>query len=134
MNVLCAIRCRNTHCLSEDMAEEASCDDRSRFVYCCIESGRPGRAPGVPPRSLWRPIPALRQRVEALLKVLRERRQLPRISASPTPTLSTGSAPSTEVTGTVIGPYKLLQPIGEGGMGTVYMAEQTAAGAARRSR
>ena len=27
--------------------------------------------------------------------------------------------------GTVIGPYKLLQPIGEGGMGTVYMAEQT---------
>ncbi len=27
--------------------------------------------------------------------------------------------------GTMIGPYKLLQPIGEGGMGTVYMAEQT---------
>src|SRR5262249_3644428 len=25
----------------------------------------------------------------------------------------------------MIGPYKLLQPIGEGGMGTVYMAEQT---------
>ena len=27
--------------------------------------------------------------------------------------------------GTVIGPYKLLQQIGEGGMGTVYMAEQS---------
>src|SRR5438105_3022282 len=27
--------------------------------------------------------------------------------------------------GRVIGPYKLLQQIGEGGMGTVYMAEQT---------
>src|SRR5437870_7611091 len=27
--------------------------------------------------------------------------------------------------GTIIGPYKLLQQIGEGGMGTVYMAEQT---------
>src|SRR5204862_2593858 len=27
--------------------------------------------------------------------------------------------------GSVIGPYKLLQQIGEGGMGTVYMAEQT---------
>src|SRR5262249_61117181 len=26
--------------------------------------------------------------------------------------------------GAVIGPYKLLQQIGEGGMGTVYMAEQ----------
>ncbi len=27
--------------------------------------------------------------------------------------------------GTVIGPYKLLQQIGEGGMGTVFIAEQT---------
>ncbi len=30
-----------------------------------------------------------------------------------------------ETPGTVIGPYKLLQQIGEGGMGAVYMAEQT---------
>src|SRR6266542_2366868 len=35
------------------------------------------------------------------------------------------SCPPTEVPGTVIGPYKLLQRIGEGGMGTVFMAEQT---------
>ena len=41
------------------------------------------------------------------------------------PTASMASASPTEVSGTVIGPYKLLQPIGEGGMGTVYMAEQT---------
>src|SRR5688572_23310919 len=34
-------------------------------------------------------------------------------------------APATEGPGTTIGPYKLLQQIGEGGMGTVYMAEQT---------
>ena len=33
--------------------------------------------------------------------------------------------------GTVIGPYKLLEQIGEGGMGVVYMAEQTARSAAR---
>jgi serine/threonine protein kinase len=32
--------------------------------------------------------------------------------------------PPGEGPGTVIGPYKLLQQIGEGGMGTVYMAEQ----------
>jgi serine/threonine protein kinase len=31
----------------------------------------------------------------------------------------------TECAGTVIGPYKLLQQIGEGGMGVVFMAEQT---------
>jgi serine/threonine protein kinase/regulation of enolase protein 1 (concanavalin A-like superfamily) len=34
-------------------------------------------------------------------------------------------APATERPGTVIGPYKVLQQIGEGGMGVVWMAEQT---------
>ncbi len=40
-------------------------------------------------------------------------------------TCATPMGPGAEVSGTVIGPYKLLQQIGEGGMGTVYMAEQT---------
>jgi serine/threonine protein kinase/Flp pilus assembly protein TadD len=39
---------------------------------------------------------------------------------------SVADLPSTsEGAGAVIGPYKVLEPIGEGGMGTVYMAEQT---------
>ncbi len=36
-----------------------------------------------------------------------------------------GDQPPLEAPGTQIGPYKLLQVIGEGGMGVVYMAEQS---------
>jgi hypothetical protein len=37
----------------------------------------------------------------------------------------TADEPVTEGTGTVVGPYKLLEQIGEGGFGVVFMAEQT---------
>jgi serine/threonine protein kinase/tetratricopeptide (TPR) repeat protein len=38
---------------------------------------------------------------------------------------TTDHGPITEQAGSIIGPYKLLQQIGEGGMGVVFMAEQT---------
>ena len=46
-------------------------------------------------------------------------------TVAPRPGDETAAAVGLEAAGSVIGPYKLLQQIGEGGMGTVYMAEQT---------
>jgi serine/threonine protein kinase len=53
-------------------------------------------------------------RVEALLRVHDQERSF----------LEAPAASIREGPGTVIGPYKLLQQIGEGGMGTVFMADQ----------
>lgn len=69
----------------------------------------------------------LRQRVLELLK-LHDESHGP-IDAPPAiaPTIEMpGKSVAAEKSGTVIGPYKLLQQIGEGGMGAVYMAEQSA--------
>src|SRR6188472_2506049 len=44
--------------------------------------------------------------------------------SSSTVTAAHGSRQGIEDPGTVIGPYKLMEQIGEGGMGVVYVAEQ----------
>jgi serine/threonine protein kinase len=65
---------------------------------------------------------ALRTRVEELLRAHQEAGAF--LGGAEKQSV-TRDLPITECLGTVIGPYKLLQQIGEGGMGTVYMAEQT---------
>src|SRR4029077_13272451 len=68
--------------------------------------------------------PELQRRVRELLSC--HEGSLGLLDAPPPGLGSTVDMPATsELPGTVIGPYKLLQQIGEGGMGTVYMAEQT---------
>jgi serine/threonine protein kinase len=65
---------------------------------------------------------ALRKQVEVLLRQHDELGSFLESPAGPPPTGA--HEPLTEGPGAVIGPYKLLQQIGEGGMGVVYMAEQ----------
>ncbi len=62
--------------------------------------------------------PDVRVEVESLLRHLDRETVASLQAASPT------SIPNSEAVGERIGPYKLLQLIGEGGFGSVYMAEQ----------
>jgi serine/threonine protein kinase len=66
--------------------------------------------------------PEVRRNVESLLAAYGAGEFLE--APAPDPTISAEKPTHSEGPGTVIGPYKLLQAIGEGGMGRVYMAEQ----------
>jgi len=63
----------------------------------------------------------LRQRLEELLAAHDQAGSFLQGSASQA---DTGPQPATEAPGTMIGSYKLVEPIGQGGMGIVYLAEQ----------
>jgi WD40 repeat protein/serine/threonine protein kinase len=68
--------------------------------------------------------PELGRRVQALLKAYESPASILDRPSVAAPAFTVGESDS-ESPGTMIGPYKLLQQIGEGGMGVVWMAEQT---------
>jgi tetratricopeptide (TPR) repeat protein/serine/threonine protein kinase len=66
-----------------------------------------------------------RARIEALLRAHQQAGNFLRGGSSVPGSVGTvDERPLTESPGTRIGPYKLLEPIGEGGMGAVWLAEQ----------
>jgi len=69
--------------------------------------------------------PTLRRRVEVLLQAHRETGTAQHQPLESAPSAISKAVDSAAGPGTIVDAYKLLQEIGEGGMGTVYMAQQT---------
>ena len=100
---------------------EVTPDAKAIFFEALEQSGPEALAEFLDRRC--RAIAEIRQRVEELLRAHQKAGQFLGGESKVGETVDV--PPSTEQPGREIGPYKLLQQIGEGGMGTVFMAQQT---------
>jgi serine/threonine protein kinase len=66
----------------------------------------------------------LRLRVERLLQAQANTHSAPQHGAGAQPTADEPQGTAVEGVGSLVGPYKILQRLGQGGMGTVWVAEQ----------
>src|SRR5262249_30076416 len=122
------IAARMAHCLLKGLGDPTM-TERDIFIGALQREGAAARQAYL--AEVCGADAALRARVEGLLEVcaragdfLEQPAADPRTGPAADPA-AFELGPLTEGPGTVIGPYKLLQQIGEGGFGVVYMAEQT---------
>src|SRR5260370_16900 len=111
--------------MSEQMRESAMKDSSQLLSIFCEARERPSaeeRAAYLD--EACRTDADLRARVEALLHAEPDVGNFLRGDASQPNLAATVDEPLIERPGTVIGPYKLMEQIGEGGMGLVFVAEQ----------
>src|SRR5262249_7889925 len=96
--------------------------ERGKAIFLdAIEEPSPERGPAVLEQACAGDT-ALRVEVERLLSARLEIGSFHETAAAST---MTAAPPAGEAAGAMVGAYKLLQVIGEGGMGVVWLAEQT---------